>query len=142
MTVICVQDGQMAADSLACMGDAKVGSCQKWHKVKKRHGGGYIGFAGDFGDAYNQAKKFSETGEMEGGKDCTYLHLKADGTLWKSDGGGSWFPVTAPFVAIGSGRDIAMGAMAAGATAMEAAEIACEFSVGCGGPVHVLRVLP
>ena len=37
-----------------------------------------------------------------------------------------------PFMAWGSGRDFAMGAMARGATAREAVEIACRFSIYCG----------
>lgn len=41
-------------------------------------------------------------------------------------------PVLDPFMAWGSGQDFAMGAMAMGATAKEAVEIACRFSVNCG----------
>lgn len=37
-----------------------------------------------------------------------------------------------PFMAWGSGRDYALGAMARGATAREAVEIACRFSIYCG----------
>lgn len=36
------------------------------------------------------------------------------------------------FIAFGSGRDFAMGAMAAGATASEAVDIASRFSTSCG----------
>ena len=42
---------------------------------------------------------------------------------------------SAPY-AWGCGRDLALGAMLAGATAVEAARIACERSIYCGGPVH------
>lgn len=41
-------------------------------------------------------------------------------------------PVEDPFMAWGSGRDYAMGAMARGATAREAVEIAMRFDNGCG----------
>lgn len=42
------------------------------------------------------------------------------------------------FMAWGSGRDFALGAMRKGATAVEAVEIAMEFSEGCGlGVDHV-----
>lgn len=41
-------------------------------------------------------------------------------------------PVEDPFMAWGSGRDFAMGAMARGASAREAVEIACRFSIYCG----------
>ena len=37
-----------------------------------------------------------------------------------------------PFMAWGSGRDYALGAMAQGANAIEAVKIACNFCVSCG----------
>jgi ATP-dependent protease HslVU (ClpYQ) peptidase subunit len=43
------------------------------------------------------------------------------------------------FIAWGSGRDYAMGAMAKGATAREAVEIACRFDVSCGIGVDEIR---
>jgi ATP-dependent protease HslVU (ClpYQ) peptidase subunit len=39
---------------------------------------------------------------------------------------------TSPFIAWGSGRDIATGAMACGKSAVEAVEIACQFDADCG----------
>ena len=41
-------------------------------------------------------------------------------------------PVLDPFAAWGSGRDFALGAMAHGASARQAVEIACRLSVFCG----------
>ena len=41
-------------------------------------------------------------------------------------------PVIQPFAAWGSGRDFTLGALARGATAKEAVEIACRFDVDCG----------
>lgn len=46
----------------------------------------------------------------------------------------------APYAAFGSGRDFALGALAMGATAEQAAEVACRFCVTCGGGVDVFRV--
>jgi hypothetical protein len=37
-----------------------------------------------------------------------------------------------PYMAWGSGRDFAMGALAMGADAITAVEVACKFSTGCG----------
>ena len=39
----------------------------------------------------------------------------------------------------GSGSDFAIGALDAGATAEEAAKIACRRSTSCGGQVHVFK---
>lgn len=48
--------------------------------------------------------------------------------------------VTEPFCAIGSGRDFALGAMAAGASAKKAVEIAARFDPSTGGGIDTLRV--
>lgn len=50
--------------------------------------------------------------------------------------------VYAPFLAWGSGASFAMGAMAAGANAKRAAEIACELCTTCGGPVVSWDFMP
>lgn len=43
-------------------------------------------------------------------------------------------------LADGSGRDYAMGAMAMGANAIKAVEVACQFDVYCGGEVEWMRL--
>jgi hypothetical protein len=45
-----------------------------------------------------------------------------------------------PFMAWGSGRDYAMGAMAMGASAKQAAEIASQFNVYCGNGISVFSL--
>lgn len=45
-----------------------------------------------------------------------------------------------PFTAIGSGREYALAAMAMGADAKTAVEIACRFSPGCGLGVDILNL--
>jgi len=44
-----------------------------------------------------------------------------------------------PFIAFGSGRDFAMGAMAAGADAEHAVGIACNYDINCGLGVTVIN---
>lgn len=51
-------------------------------------------------------------------------------------------PIDTPFLAWGSGEKFAMGAMAAGANAKRAAEIACELCTTCGGPVVSWDFMP
>lgn len=48
--------------------------------------------------------------------------------------------LSAPFHAIGNGREIAIGAMAMGASAERAVEIAIEHNINCGGEVTMLRL--
>jgi hypothetical protein len=50
------------------------------------------------------------------------------------------YEVRLPYIAIGSGREVAMGAMAAGADAERAAHIACELVTSCRPPVDTLRL--
>lgn len=49
-------------------------------------------------------------------------------------------PIENSFMAWGSGGDVALGAMAMGATAEEAVEIACRFNSACGLGINVLEV--
>ena len=58
--------------------------------------------------------------------------------LWT--GGKHLVLVDAPFMALGSGAKVAMGAMAAGATAERAVRIACDYDIYTGGRIITLRV--
>lgn len=53
------------------------------------------------------------------------------GAVWEANRG---------FAAVGSGADVALGAMRAGKTAKEAVHIACEFDINSRPPVHVLEL--
>lgn len=46
------------------------------------------------------------------------------------------------FAAVGSGHEIAIGAMAAGASAADAVAIACDWDTGSRLPVHVVGLAP
>lgn len=50
------------------------------------------------------------------------------------------FPVEDQFMAWGSGREFALGALAMGATARQAVEVACRFNVYCGNVVDEFSV--
>jgi ATP-dependent protease HslVU (ClpYQ) peptidase subunit len=49
-------------------------------------------------------------------------------------------PIEAPFAAVGSGQHIAIGAMAHGASAVEAVNIACDYDIYTRRPVHSLTL--
>lgn len=65
---------------------------------------------------------------------------KKDGLTYYTDNVPYPLAVLPPF-AIGSGADYAMGAMRHGASPRQAAEIACELCISCGGPVQVLDLV-
>jgi hypothetical protein len=71
--------------------------------------------------------------------DWARLIVVADGRVMVYERHPIAFPVEDPFMAWGSGRDYAMGAMARGATAREAVEIAMRFDHHCGMGIDEVR---
>ncbi|MER9390093.1 hypothetical protein [Mesorhizobium sp. M0435] len=51
-------------------------------------------------------------------------------------------PLEAPFFAIGSGTEFALGPLHAGRTAEEAVRIASEYDSLTGGPIHTAKLSP
>lgn len=70
--------------------------------------------------------------------DGCLVRVSPDGELAEWWGRG-WLMIRAPFQAWGSGERLAIGAMAAGASAERAVEIACRFDPQSGGEITVLR---
>lgn len=137
MTIIAYRDGVMAADSQVTGNFTTLGI--KLH----RKSGKIIGFAGDlhqalvFVDWYFDSKQRKP--DIANENDWVALVASKDGLEeWNH----SLRPVRVPemFYAIGSGAEVAMGAMEAGASAKRAAEIACKRADGCGGPVVTMRL--
>ncbi len=108
-----------------------------------RKNGRVIGFAGDahqalvFVDWYFDRKQRKP--DLANENDWVALVASKDGLEeWNH----SLRPISVMerFYAIGSGAETAMGAMEAGATARQAALIACKRADGCGLPVVTMRV--
>jgi ATP-dependent protease HslVU (ClpYQ) peptidase subunit len=143
MTTVVFKNGVFAADSLLSGGDSKVGHCKKIRQA----GNLFVGLCGA-NVVYDQFMKFlsgepydakvfekpdqnsfsaivvnKETREVVEYCNClTPEKYKAD------------------FYAIGSGREIAAGAMLMNATPKQAVEAAAKRDVWTGGPVQVVRV--
>lgn len=95
-------------------------------------------FAGD-GAAF---RRWCEAGRPDDdkpslGESFYGLVVESDRTIRIYDQRLGWFKLAAPFHAIGSGHELAIGAMAAGASAIEAVKIAIQYESGCGGPIQV-----
>lgn len=58
--------------------------------------------------------------------------FQTDGQIFGYEQYGVGIPILDPFAAWGAGRDFALGAMAMGADARKAVEVACQFSTHCG----------
>ncbi len=67
------------------------------------------------------------------------LAMNADGGIFTLFGD-TLHELPVNYFALGSGRLVAMGAMAAGSNAVEAVKIACKYDVYTGGPVEFLTV--
>lgn len=136
MTIICYRDGVMAADSASTSDGIRVGSARKI--VRMLNGGLAAGGGRNDNAALFRAwaagprtepLKLNE-GEFAG------LIVEPDGAVMDVFRDGSVVPYDAPFAVQGCAWQVAFGAMAAGACAVRAVEIAIQYSDGCYGPVQ------
>lgn len=144
MTTIAVSRSEMAADSRTANEDGLIISDETQKIV--RIGGDIIGCEGD--DDYITEfltwydGDFSPQGRPEGIEHNQFaaVVLTAGGQLIKYFA--RCYPLvhSGPWLTLGSGQDIATGALAMGATPKQAVEIACRYNVWTGGPVVVERL--
>jgi hypothetical protein len=144
MTTIALRDGIMAADSRAYSGDRRpMGFKQKVFRLPDGSLFGATSSQPGLADMIRRA--WIEFGqydknlpdEMAG----QALIAKLDGSIyyyagWKSFVG----PLDGDYFAIGSGEDYAVGAMAMGASATKAIEVASIHDVFTDGPIRSLRL--
>lgn len=134
MTTIAVKDGVLAVDSLINSNGTICGETTKfWTDGVKAAAG-----AGDIQDVIRFLKWVKEG---EGSCEGSFCGVVWDGNkIYHIDGKEVKYEVRAPFHAWGTGMDLAMGAMAAGATAEEAVKIAAQYDCYTGGEIHVIKL--
>lgn len=71
--------------------------------------------------------------------DLEAIHIRLDGSIWAFQGL-LWMRVDAPYVAMGSGCDAALGALAMGASARAAVKAAMASDMHTGGKVTTVRL--
>lgn len=131
----------VASDSQAT-GDFKWFGGAKFKRVTVGPWAGYIvagcGDVPDIEAAYKQV----DAGELSAVAASSAQILIIGRKVWLMDVCSAVpFEVPKTF-AIGSGALVAMGAMYAGATAVEAVRIACRLDDGTGGKVHSMKIIP
>lgn len=148
MTVVAYRDGIMAADSVGWVGDVKV--CGTREKVFRLPDGSLFGCAGrtslilkvrDWLSAWPSLPSPPATTKDDDGFEGVLVHWPA-GTVYRIDGSDlAVYPVYMPFYCIGAHHEMVWGALAAGASAVEAVEIAVKYGQYAGGAVtwKVLR---
>ena len=133
MTTVVYRDGVLAADTLVTADGIKVGHKSKLVRLKRSH---LIGFAGDI----KYYTKFLER-EPEDNLTGEFSVIEViDGRVLTYSGDNLPEQIEAPFYAIGSGWEIAMGALAMGATAEEAIKITMEYDINTGGEVECIAL--
>lgn len=142
MTTVCYRDGILAADSQVTDSSIIVGTVRKFDVLPD---GGVVCTCGRLSDQQrffdwivsdkNDDKKPKVESDFEAvhiGPGGEIMWYGSDLQPYQFDHGGYW--------SIGSGFQLAMGAMAHGATAEEACRIACKHDIGSSEPVLVHNI--
>lgn len=143
MTTIAYRNGILAADTRVTIGGSAVG---RMIKIARREDGALAFAAGAAG--YNHAfLNWFMQGEKEKPPEAKLCDNLIDrGVIVHSEGGmitvfepDGKFEFSAPYCAIGSGRDIALGVMHHGGSAEQAVEAAIHHDNDTGGSIVVLK---
>lgn len=140
MTTFAYKDGVLASDSgVVCAGTYQ-GSTRKIFSSKQ---GGMVAVSGDLA-ALATFKRWVEEKHCKGDvpvTDAAYsaIWIKPNGEVYVVEGDAT-VQVDVPFIAGGSGMDLATGAMAAGASPEQAVQIAAMFDTGTHGPIQVAKL--
>ena len=151
MTVIVWDGKQLAADKQATEG----GLLQTVTKVRKittgRHKGWLLAAAGataqcnmmmGWFEAGADPNKFPHSLQKEDSFAAHMIAISPEGVVHKYEF--VPFPIVFEdkFYAAGTGRDLAIGALAMGADAVTACEVACTYSTECGVGMDVVQLSP
>lgn len=135
MTIVAYRDGMLAADSLETVGDVRSGDVRKLYRVK----GAIVGFAGSrpaIDAALAWMRGVGERPEDFGEDDFRALVVEPDGSAWELNHALKAWRLPGEFTAIGGAWRLGMGAMGFGASAVQAAQVAIDLCVNCGGPIR------
>lgn len=153
MTTIAYKDGVMAADTLVSDGNARAGFVDKIGKVPLDTSThfrcavyGTTGSVRDFvlvkrwADEHGLAEEFAPAIA----ENTAILMISTDRQAWHIDGKAPWVPLRLidGCSVLGSGGPEAMGAMLAGATAIEAVAIAARLDAHTQGPIQSIGLDP
>lgn len=154
MTTIAYKSGVMACDSCWAANDVQTTSLTK---IVRLPSGALWGSAGEADDRavvdlfknVRSPEKFPSADQLAATKcDMDAILVLKNGQAFKvsvdhAEAGryeaGIW-PCNRGLISAGSGGELALGAMAAGATAREAVAVACNWDVNSRAPVHVMRL--
>lgn len=145
MTTIAYRDGMIAADTATHWG----GGVMQYdaHKIARNDAGDLAGAAGHNAAPYQFLEWFKggeKGGRPEAGKDedgnsnLSGIIVRTDGSIWLYDSDGVE-QLYSEYVAIGSGKAVALGALYAGADAATAVMAAITHDSVTGGETETLE---
>ena len=132
MTTIAYDGKTMAADRLRTCNGVRIGN---YKKIEKLRDGRIFGFCGEvkYRKMVLDHLKHQSLDPLPEGDYCA-LVVRKDGSVYTLEGGSYELDATPP-IAMGSGGDFAMAAMACGKDAKGAIEIAIRFDTLSGGEI-------
>lgn len=157
MTIVAYKAGVMACDSCWATREVIDNLACKIYRLKS---GALIGQAGD-NDARDVVERFTNVKDPRSFPGRKELHdfridflgllVLPKGRIFKiatthqllehcDDDIGVW-EISLPFAVVGSGSEVALGAMAAGKSARDAAAIASRYVTSCRPPIHTRTLL-
>lgn len=137
MTTIAYKDGVMAADTQAT-GDHH----SRVRKIERMADGTLVGACGAWRACHAAIEwlRCGQEGKPPKMAGAWLLVVPPNGKVYYAEETWPPFPTTSKLGAIGSGAPLAMGAMEAGASALEAVRIAAKHDGNTSGPFHTLRL--
>jgi 20S proteasome alpha/beta subunit len=140
MTTIAYRGGVLASDSRVSDGDTVLPGHER--KIFRLPDGCLFAASGSSEGSemlLRAMRRGSPLPKLRGDRAVDALMVTPAGHLFQFEGT-IWARCRAPYYAIGSGSDFALGALFQGATAVEAVRAGMKFDAFSGGKVQVLKV--
>lgn len=137
--VYCRTDRVLAADRRVVNGCDKI--CAPMTKIRRLSDGSMVGVSGSVAALQLVAEWLDGgcEGRFRGPEDSEYLVISPDGDVHQIQDG-IMFEIEDDIPYMGSGGQVALGAMAQGATAQEAVMIASRYDINSGDGVDMLQL--
>lgn len=142
MTTIAFDGRSLAADRRANFGDMVLHGAAK---IERLEDGRLIGAAGNASICQIWRDWMRTGGDRpeilyDDEEFINGIEVKQNGDCWLH-GRYASVKIETPFVAVGSGAHFAMGAMATGANAVQAVNIAAQFDPSTGGKIDLIQIV-
>lgn len=142
MTTIAYRDGVLAADTRAYSGDAR--PLGQKSKIERLEDGTLIGVSSSIAGGGETVRRWyadQRPSDIELPSNFTMIAISREGEVFfAKDTPHVSGPLTAPYFAIGSGADFALGALETGVSAKGAVLLACRLDVWSDEPVEILTL--